>query len=59
MLLENAVGHHRRLEEWGGGLRIVAGEAASKILRLTNLDAVFEIYDSREQAFSGRAEGSS
>ncbi len=51
------IGHHRRLEEWDGGLRIVAGEAASKILRLTNLDAVFEIYDSREQAFAGRAEG--
>jgi anti-sigma B factor antagonist len=51
------IGHHRRLEERGGGLRIVAGEAASKILCLTNLDAVFEIYDSREQAFAGQTEG--
>lgn len=51
------IGHHRRLEERGSGLRIVAGEAASKILRLTSLDAVFEVYDSREQAFAGRNEG--
>jgi anti-sigma B factor antagonist len=51
------IGHHRRLEERAGALRIVAGEAASKILRLTSLDAVFEIYDSREQAFAGRNEG--
>lgn len=52
------IGHHRRLEERGGGLRIVVGEAASKILRLTNLDAVFETYDSREQAFAGQNQGS-
>jgi anti-sigma B factor antagonist len=51
------IGHHRRLEEQGGSLRIVAGKAASKILRLTSLDAVFEVYDSREQAFAGRNEG--
>lgn len=53
------IGHHRELEEGGGELRIVTGKAALKILRLTNLDSVFGIYDSREEALSGRAEGSS
>lgn len=53
------IGHHRRLEERGGALRIVTGEATSKILRLTSLDAVFEIYDSREQAFAGQSGGHS
>ena len=49
------IGHHRELEEGGGELRIVTGKAALKILRLTNLDSVFGIYDSREEALSGRA----
>lgn len=53
------IGYHRQLEERGGGLRIVTGEAALKILRLTNLDTVFEIYDSRELAFSGSSESAS
>lgn len=41
------IGHHRELEELGGGLRIVAGEPAMKILRITHLDTVFGIYESR------------
>lgn len=51
------IAHHRELEEAGGGLRIVAGEAALKILRITNLDTVFGIYGSREEAFSSRSQG--
>lgn len=51
------IGHHRKLEEAGGGLRIIVGEAAMKILRLTNLDTVFGIYDSREEALSGHSQG--
>lgn len=50
------IGHHRELEETGGELRIVAGDAAMKILRLTSLDTVFGIYTSREEALAGRAE---
>lgn len=50
------IGHHRELEESGGELRIVTGEAALKILRLTSLDTVFGIYASREEAFAGHAE---
>lgn len=53
------IGRHRELAESGGELRIVAGEAAMKILRLTSLDTVFSIYDSREEAFSDRVGGSS
>lgn len=53
------IGYHRQLEEGGGGLRIVTGEAALKILRLTNLDTVFEIYGSRERAFSGQPDSPS
>lgn len=61
------IGHHRELEEAGGELRLVTGEAAMKILRLTSLDKVFSVYGSREEAFSdlpglpessGRAGGS-
>ena len=52
------IGHHRKLEEAGGGLRIVVGEAAMKILHLTNLDTVFGIYNSREEAFSGHSQDS-
>lgn len=50
------IGHHRELEESGGELRIVASEAAMKILRLTSLDSVLGIYDSREEALSDRSE---
>lgn len=53
------IGRHRELAESGGELRIVAGEAAMKILRLTSLDTVFSIYGSREEAFSDRVGGSS
>lgn len=53
------IGRHRDLAENGGELRIVAGKAAMKILRLTSLDTVFSIYDSREEAFSDRVGGSS
>lgn len=51
------IGHHRELEERGGELRIIPGEAALKILRLTSLDTVFGLYDSRGQASSAHAEG--
>lgn len=51
------IGHHRELQEAGGELRIITGEAALKILRLTSLDSVFGIYESREEAFAGDAEG--
>lgn len=51
------IGHHRELEESGGELRIVTGEAALKILRLTSLDTVFGIYASRQEAFAGHSEG--
>lgn len=51
------IGHHRELEESGGELRIVTGEAALKILRLTSLDTVFGIYASREEAFADHSEG--
>lgn len=52
------IGYHRELEDRGGGLRVVAGDAALKILRLTSLDTVFDVYGSRQEALSGRSEGS-
>ncbi|WP_053057661.1 STAS domain-containing protein [Rubrobacter aplysinae] len=51
------IGYHRELCESGSGLRIVAGEAAMKILRITHLDDVLGVYDSREAALSGRTDG--
>lgn len=51
------IGYHRELEEVGSGLRIITGEAATKILHITHLDTVFGVYDSLEDAFAGQAEG--
>jgi len=53
------IGQHRELGDVGGELRVVAGEAALKILRLTSLDTALDVYDRRGQAFYGRSEGSS
>ena len=50
------IGYHRELCDSGSGLRIVAGEAAMKILRITHLDDVLGVYDSREAALSGRTD---
>lgn len=47
------IGRHRELAESGGELRVIAGEAAMKILRLTSLNTVFSIYDSRGEALTG------
>lgn len=46
------IGHHRELAENGAEMRVVAGEAAMKILRLTSLNTVFSIYDSRREALA-------
>lgn len=47
------IGRHRELAESGGEMRVIAGEAAMKILRLTSLNTVFSIYDSRREALDG------
>ena len=47
------IGRHRELAESGGEMRVIAGEAAMKILRLTSLNTVFSIYDSRREALAG------
>ncbi|MDN5698079.1 MAG: STAS domain-containing protein [Rubrobacter sp.] len=46
------IGRHRELAENGAEMRVVAGEAAMKILRLTSLNTVFSIYDSRREALA-------
>jgi anti-sigma B factor antagonist len=47
------VGAGRRINDWGGWLRLVAPQPnVRKVLSLTGLDKVFGLYDTVEQAVS-------